>query len=1333
MYLSEVVINGFKSFADRTRIDLRPGITAIVGPNGCGKSNIVDAIRWVLGEQSPKALRGGNMQDVIFSGTDKRKALPLCEVELVFSDCEQQLGTAFNEVAISRRVMREGGSDYFLNGKPCRLKDVQRLFMDTGVGRASYSFMMQGQIDDLLKANPAERRVLFEEAAGITRYKTQRREALGKLALVDQNLARITDVIEEVSRQIATLKRQAAKALRFKRLKHRLTHLDLAHQSFQYTRRRGVIIEQEQLAGELRERVATLQGALRGREERVAAAKQERAQVYERLQENQQLAFNLRSEKESAESQAEFADTRAGDLRERAKQVSAELDALEARGAELEARLAGQNETKQAHAGEFETSDETLRIRQRDLDEVNSRTAGAESALRQERQDLLMSEGEITRHRSTVTTIEVDLKNYQSRHGDFTNALAELREQRLAIEARLAEATAVADARRAEVATARADADAAAEAGKRLTAEFRQTQQQIQAADRDVARMQAQLNVLEQVHAKFEGFSEGAKAILKGDLADAVPAGAARPITDLVKITNPDDAALFENLLGTASSAVVVDTAVNIPALVAALDERNLGRAAMLAATGNTTAGAGSATAPAFTPDPAAEAISLRPAAAVIPPRAPEHAPRLADLLERCYFCDTLAGFLDYWRAHPAFDFLLVATTGGELVDRRGLIYGGKRARGKKETSIFQRENEIAQLRQNLTAANDHLTELNVAAMRLQQELDENETAVEDHRRRIATLNEELQGVVAEERATKQTLAGNDDALARQQAQISELEAGKKQAEDRAEKARAGLAAKEQEIEQRRATIARLEQEIETHRADADAARDALNEVRLERATKQQQLQMLDAALASIRAELTENQTRRDARLAELETTDAQADEHQQTAKHARARALQIAETLVAAQQTLETDRLKHTELEREIEAADISLRDEREDLRENETKLKTCEVRLTEETSQCGFLSEKVLTDYQLDITTLDWKNQLWLADEEFETKVNLDELDDEDEAATGTTGAAGAATDETTAGEETAAAATAPEAESSSRAAGVHAGAPRSPSRRRRRPPRGEPTPADLAALENTDWPPLVREITDLRDRINSMGALNLAAIEEYAELRERYTFLKTQSDDLWNSKNELTKAIDEINQTSQQLFNDTFAQIRKNFIFTFERLFNGGSADLQLIAAEDPLDSGIEIKARPPGTKLNGLSLLSGGQRTMTAVAILFAIYMVKPSPFCVLDELDAALDDANVGRFTDIVREFTRYSQFLVVTHNKRTVSAADTIYGVTMQERGVTKLLSMRFNKETGKTEEVAAGAAPAGTAGANSTAGNNSTGTAAPALPGAKPAFTMAR
>ena len=320
----------------------------------------------------------------------------------------------------------------------------------------------------------------------------------------------------------------------------------------------------------------------------------------------------------------------------------------------------------------------------------------------------------------------------------------------------------------------------------------------------------------------------------------------------------------------------------------------------------------------------------------------------------------------------------------------------------------------------------------------------------------------------------------------------------------------------------------------------------------------------------------------------------------------------------------------------------------DRERLRQTESQLKSYEVSLAEQSSQCNFISEKVLSDHQTDVAKVDWRIELWWADGEPEGAAGFDDLEEAEE------------------GEAQ------PAKETSVQ--------------------RGQPTEDDLKNIESVDWPPLVREISQLRERMAGMGSINLVAVEEYSSLRDRHDFLTKQSDDLWKAKEELTKAINELNETSLRLFTETFEQIRKNFKFTFERLFVGGFADLQLVQAEDPLESGIEIIAQPPGTKLRGISLLSGGQRTMTAVALLFGIYMVKPSPLCVLDELDAPLDDTNVGRFTDILRDFTKFSQFLVITHNKRTVSAADTIFGATMQERGVTKLFSMRFNKESDQAE-----------------------------------------
>ncbi len=1263
MFLREIVINGFKSFADRTRIVLGPGVTCIVGPNGCGKSNIVDSIRWVLGEQSAKALRGGKMQDVIFEGTDQRKALPMCEVSLLFTDCEKELGTNFNEVQITRRVSRDGSSDYFINGKTSRLKDIQRLFMDTGVGRVSYSFMVQGQIDQILSSNPSERRVIFEEAAGITRYKSQRKEALTKLGLVDQNLARVTDVIEEVSRQIGSLKRQASKALRFKRISHRLRHLDLAYNGYLFARRQAAIDDLEKLAGGLRGQVTDARTSLREREGILTAHKAKRAELYQRLQEAQQTVFDLRSEKEQAENQAEFAGVRRQDLTGRIAEIQRELEALEHQQQELDSKARDDASLKQSALEVMGSSDEVFKRRTQELEEIARQLSASERMLVETRQQLLILEGTMTRMRSACTTIEVDLKTFQVKHAGFADSVFQLTEERAGLDRRLADVLRTRELRQAEQQRAQEAVQAEQANSQRIRGEYREQQARMQELDRQIARGTAQLQVLEGLQAKFEGFSEGAKAILQGQLGDLLPKESVRPLTKFIKTTDESQIGALETLLGVAAEALVVGDTAQAAAVSKALDERKLGRACL------------QVPAPRVEYRPAENLPAwLRPALSVVEVREADLAQPVANLLAGCYFCPDANDFLAFWRERPDFDFSLVATPKGELIDRRGLVHAGHARGNKKESSFIQRETEIAHLRERLHAENARLTELTEHAMKLQADLEASEKEVEERRHRLVEIGQEMTSLQADERSARHAIATNAENCAKAQRQLEELENSRDEAERRMDKARAELANADAQVESLRQAIAQREDDIARIRGERDNRQEAMAEVRLDLAEKRQRLEMIDRGLFQLEQQRKEIQTRLLRRRQEVDTLKEQISSLEKDAGNQRAKAAQLATTLEATMATVDRDRQALMAAENEIRTAEESLSVDRDELRRGEIALNGYDVKLAEERSQAAFVEEKIRAEYQLEVRSIVWKRELWTADEEFETKLKLEELDED---------------------------------------ADLEARPKRA---------RGEPTEADLQAMDNTDWEPLAREIKSLRDRLASMGPVNLVAIEEYGELKERFDFLKTQSDDLWKSKEELVKAIDEINKTSQQLFQDTFEQIRKNFKFTFNQLFNGGEADLQLVQHEDVLDSGIDIIARPPGTKLKSLTLLSGGQKTMTAVALLFGIYMVKPSPFCVLDELDAPLDDANVGRFTNILRQFTKYSQFLVITHNKRTVSAANGIYGVTMQERGVTKLVSMRFDSKTGETAEMSASeAAAAVEARRNATAGAQPAETISPA------------
>ncbi|MGC6456642.1 MAG: chromosome segregation protein SMC [Coraliomargaritaceae bacterium] len=1231
MYLKEIVISGFKSFADRTRLDLRHGITAVVGPNGCGKSNIVDAIRWVLGEQSAKALRGGSMQDVIFEGTDKRKALPYCEVALTFTDCEEELGTAFNEVSVSRRVSREGGSDYYINGKVSRLKDIQRLFANTGVGRVSYSFMLQGQIDQILSTNPAERRTIFEEAAGITLYKAQRKEALNKLALVDANLARVTDVIEEVGRQIGSLKRQASKALRYQRIHHRLTHLDLANSAYRYSGYQKSLTEQSESAEKSRSELEARTESLASDEASLAELRTTRAERFEKMQDLQQRIYNLRSEMENATNQAEFAEIRTKDTEQRITECGREIKELEARKAELSNRAAGEAQSKQLQLGVVDDSDRIFKEQSDQLLRLQEVLQELEARLQGRRQDTLLAENRISRARSNCTTLEVELKTYQVKHASLTESEFSLGEEAKVLESEQARIQHARLKREEEKQSAESAVESAREESKKLLARFRSLQEQIQEKDRGIAQQSAQLNILEGLQAKFEGFGEGAKAILGNKLEDLVSGSGIAVLSKELKIP-PAYTKAVEALLGPAAEALYIGKSDQALSILGKLDADKLGRACLqidLSISGF--------------PLPADLPPTIVPAGSAVQTRNPALAEPLENLLAGCYLAESLEDFVAYWNEHPGFSFLFAATARGEIIDCRGLVHGGADS-GEQASSVLERESEIRLLRVSIEEGRKALNQQREEATALDENCHTAEAALESGRRRFSELSSEVAALIAEERGISVKIEEKGQARHRISESLAELEGSHNDSVEALETARTELAAAEQGLVDERRSGSDLEQAIENARQARDAKREALSDVRLELAEKKQRLESLDRALSEAERESSGLQERILQRNQEIDSLNEQTRKLREGADEQVARSRELERTLGVATDEIEKDRQAVLEMDNRISGIDGVLAKRRIDTRELEQSLTKLEVHLAEERSQSRFIESTVQDSYQLEISEIDWRAEFWRASIEFEKRVKLDELDDPDKII----------------------------AQPKENA--------------------GEPTEEDLESLEAPDWSSVGEEVKELKSRIASMGPVNLDAIGEYADLKERHDFLKGQSEDLWNSKNALIKTIDEINETSQTLFRDTFEQVRKNFAFTYSKLSGGGESDLKLIDSEDPLESGIEIIARPPGTRLKSVTLLSGGQRTMAAVALLFAIYIVKPSPFCVLDEIDAALDDANIGRFCETLHGFTDKSQFLIITHNKRTISNADTVFGVTMPEKGVSTLISMRFNKETNAPE-----------------------------------------
>ena len=1229
MYLREVTLNGFKSFADITRLELQPGVTAIVGPNGCGKSNISDSIRWVLGEQSAKSLRGGSMQDIIFGGSEKRKALPFSEVSLTFSDCEAELGASFHEVEVSRRVTRDGSSQYRINGKVSRLKDIQRLFMDTGVGQVAYSFLVQGQVDQILSTNPSERRTIFEEAAGITRYKSQRRETLNKLALVDSNLSRVSDVIDEVSRQIGSLKRQASKAVRYKRLTHRQSHLEIALHAFHIRQLDASIAELETESNKIKNEAEGHRTQIQNLEESLSSEKTQRAETYQNIESLQEKLFRYRSIAENAESQVHILESRKEDHHQRIERLQAEIKRYIEQKAELEARGAEETQTRQEKLDLLGDSDSETLNKQEAFEEVARQLASKESAFRSERESSVQIENTITRLRSHLTSLEVDLKSFEVRHASLGETVHTAKEESERIEdlerktdKALGERKKEAEISDQEVEKKKADLST-------IRDQFRTAQTEIQEIDRQLARTAARKQVLQDLQDRMEGFGEGAKSILKGKLGESFPKESMGLVSKLIKV-DAEYTSAAEALLGNAVDAIYWSTQGKLPELLQALRDKNITQTALLVDQPGDTE-------PSDAPEGLTDALSI------ISAKENDFAPILGRLLSGCYFADSEEQFLQWRSKNPEVRFDKIVTAEGTVFDSKGLIIAGKTVEGSKsllgrEAEIRRIVSEISQLEKELDSKREKIQADQTAIETLEVELERNRERRNEIHRERATLE-------AETRALAQNRERNARSLEEAQQKLTDLESSRAESEEQLEEARRKLQEAEDKLSTSRDAVTTQESEIESLRAERDRRREDWTNTRLDHASRRQALEMVEKGITEIQRRSTEIETLCESRNEEIEQLRDQISTSDEEASLQRTTAEEASEDIKKLQTELQEKRELLRKLEEYLSQKEGTVSESRKQLQELEQSLSRKEVELARQRSRVEFILEKSSGENNVNVRQIDWRRSLWDADRDFKSRIQLDDIEDGEEIDL-------------------------------------------DPVDRR-----GDPTEEKLSAYETSvDWDAIDEESKKLRDKINSMGAVNLVAIEEYKDLKERYEFLKAQSQDLWNSKEELLRAIDEINETSQTLFQKTFDKIRENFKYTYDHLTNGGTADLELIEAEDILDSGIEIKARPPGVRTATLSLLSGGQRTMAAVALLFAIYMVKPSPFCVLDELDAPLDDANIGRFTEMLKKFTEFSQFLIITHNKRTIAASDSVFGVTMQEKGVSRLISMKFNHSTQKAE-----------------------------------------
>jgi chromosome segregation protein len=1236
MYLKELRIQGFKSFADPVLIALKPGVTAIVGPNGCGKSNIADALRWVLGEQSTKSLRADAMADVIFQGSSGRKALNVCEVSLLFADCEKTLGTNFNELEIARRVSREGSSDYYINGKSARLKDIQLLFMGTGVGQVSYSFLLQGRIDQILSSNPAERRAIFEEAAGISRYKTQRKDALDKLKGVEADLARVGDVLEEVTKRIGSLKRQASKAVRYKLIADRARHLELALAAWKRIGLLRDINYNEALVEGTRTRMLQARMATDKSNAEISLRREALGKATEALRQADESIFAIRSARDKAVAAAETASLRKTDSEAHLSAIRKELEDMKAEKATLDRKAEERRELRKRQMELLGRGDEDLDEKGRNLAEVRRTLEDAERELAQSRAALQASENELVRQRTTLARMSAELDAFKERSdtldGDMKQAEDDLAREKAACD----ELSKVREVLEAKVKEQDEAAKKAREGLDALSKTVREKQDAVRNEERELAALAARERMLDELQKRMEGFSEGTKAILQGKFANVVPSDRCKLVMAGMDV-DEKWAPAVEMLLGQGIDAVALTNANDAAKLRAALVERRVGNACLvLPPADNATSGKADST-----------AEGPLPAMSVVKAKSPEVVPTLQALFGYCWLFESFDAFLVWREANPSWKFRRAATLDGCAIDGGGMVYVGQS--GQKD-SFLRRDAELRHMRKDIEAKQSALTRLHEAEKAAAEEQRKALATAETIRQQAARTAQELAAARGQERGTAERLQRADQRLKLRGEDRKKLLENRDASLMRQETAKEELEKRDAETLARREKVAAMEASLVERRKDCEARREAYETLRLEVAGKKQRLEIAHREVAEVERMLAEWAVRHQKRESDAARDAEQIALLDKTITEERANSEKLETELKAAHELQEKRRDEAASQERSLREAEKDLEAKHKASDELASTLTQQEVSLVKVRTALETLAESIEKSHNVKLDELDWRVHIHMAGDALPTRVQVDGDDEELQEIN-------------------------------------------SPAEEKL------PTPQQTAAVQVPDWADMEKQASDHRKKMDAMGAVNMLAIEEYKELRDRHSFLKAQSDDLWQAREKLLAAIEEINKTSTELFRATFEKVKTNFIYTFQTLFGGGEASLELVDSADVLESGVEITARPPGTKLRSVALLSGGQRTMTAMALLFAIYMVKPSPFCVLDEIDAPLDEANVGRFSKMLEGFLEHSQFFIITHNKHTISTASTIYGVTMEERGVSKVLSMRM-EEAKKVAVEASGDSP---------------------------------
>jgi chromosome segregation protein len=1215
MHIRRLELQGFKSFKDKTVIHFDDGITGIVGPNGCGKSNVVDAFFWVMGEQNARQLRGQSMDDLIFSGADKAPPASFAEVTLILEMPAELAGpnapagaSAGNaslptrEVAITRKLYRTGESDYFLNKTPCRLRDIQELFMDTGVGARGYSIIQQGQIAKIVQAKPEDRRTMIEEVAGIVKYKARRKESMRKLEGTQQNLLRVTDVINELESQKRIMERQADKARKAKEWKDKLQDIELRFNALKWEDFSARINLLEQEIESLSAEDTALSAARETAETQIAQKRMEAAQASNIAEEFQQKRMDAGNKLNNAENDLKYSQKNLEDLRASFAQLEKDSEEERALVENLSAQHAALLEESSTMEAQFAAADE-LRREQEVLATDRKRAAEEMERLSEDtRRRLYQLSSEIEKAKSAASFAELRLRELSELMERVTRERAEREAFLASAKGEREQASNLLSAARTEAENTRAAIQSASENLAARNRELDEQRRELSRLSSEQARIRTTMSTLEEQKRRHEDSSKGVKAVFQevlpkhAELRNSVRG----TLADLLKVEKGMETAV-ESALGRALDLVLTNDAGVHASLSEALKSGNRGRASF-ADVKRLQALVGNAEEPFSAPAEFAEEVSGPLAAFVGIQGESEGADSLLKyLLQKVIVVRSAATANALSASYPAHSFV---TLEGEVFRGGWFMEGGDKS--SVSGAYVGRNREIAEL-------NSKAEELAAAIEQAQARLAETEVAIQSALNERKNLEESLRGKQAEV-----SQLASEEASLNARFQESERSLGKLlQEEQRVNSERERLSASELEAREKAARlegdrdsleteVARLTDTLAEARGALEAAQQSLVDARVKAANLNDQKNSLSTRLRQSENALSQHKNRIESMLEQARRRQAESEETTSRISVLQGELEGLRNNLLEAEQNYRSAKERLDLLNNEVEEQRSAAQDHGSKERAAKESLMNKRMEHQRFSSDRDILAQGTMERYGLIL------GDYAMAPETIEQVQLLREA--------------------------------------------------------------GEGT---INEIQN--------EVTLLKEKIRKLGDVNPAAVEEYDAIVERYNLLSTQKADLEKAMADLQSTVDRINKVSKERFERAFGEVNDHFKRVFPVIFGGGHAHLTLTNPEDMLETGVDITAQPPGKKAQNINLLSGGEKTLTAISLLFSIFLVKPSPFCLLDEVDAPLDDANIGRFNALLREMSKRSQFIIITHNKRTMELNDKLYGVTMEDAGVSKMVSIQLS------------------------------------------------